>query len=383
MFSLLTNCYSTYSSAQDGLSENQFKIAVDSEIGSLDNFLYDNSAEQSTTFLKLSPQLFLQTQGERQLFNIQLNTSHYQYQNFTQDNHSDLALDSGYQYKLAENKGIFINAGISENYESRGTGLSLGDASKLNKGDTKLQMALSAGYMYGNKDSIGKVKIELGFLDNRYKTRRDKTRLLDNESKFLDTSFDYLISGQSYFSTNVNVSNIRFKFNSSQDKDKYTGLVGLKWQSSIITELEFLLGYQKINFKEASFSGDDAFKWRVKLNWSPFVSTTVAFSTERDFQEANRLANSYRVVDNYQVRILTDFTEALQTSLGLNFKNEDIIFQDFRENEAYTVADIKFKYKRNEWLSIYLQYTYSDLDNELTEDSYQLNGISLGFSVSI
>jgi len=383
MFSLLTNCYSTYSSAQDGLSENQFKIAVDSEIGSLDNFLYDNSAEQSTTFLKLSPQLFLQTQGERQLFNIQLNTSHYQYQNFTQDNHSDLAVDSGYQYKLAENKAIFINAAISEDYESRGTGLSLGDASKLNKGDTKRQMALSAGYMYGNKDSIGKVKIELGFLDNRYKTRRDKTRLLDNESKFLDTSFDYLISGQSYFSTNVNVSNIRFKFNSSQDKDKYTGLVGLKWQSSIITELEFLLGYQKINFKEASFSGDDAFKWRVKLNWSPFVSTTVAFSTERDFQEANRLANSYRVVDNYQVRVLTDFTEALQTSLGLNFKNEDIIFQDFRENEAYTVADIKFKYKRNEWLSIYLQYTYSDLDNELTEDSYQLNGISLGFSVSI
>ena len=237
--------------------------------------------------------------------------------------------------------------------------------------------------MYGNKYSIGRLSVEFGFLGSRYKSRRDKTRLLDNKNQFIQTSFDYLISGQSYFSANVNVSNIRSKFNPSQDKDKYTGLVGLKWQSSVITELEFLLGYQQINFKEALFSDDSVAKWRVNVNWSPVVSTKIIFSTERNFEEANRLTNSYRVVDNYQVRLITDFAQAIQASVGLNYNNEEVVFQNTRENETYSVVDIQLKYQRNKWLSLYLQYLYQDVSSEPPEISYQRSGISLGFSVSI
>jgi len=384
--SLLTLGHISDAAAQEGVnnqSGNQFQLSLASEVGNVDNFLYSTENKKNTSFIKLSPRLFLQTEHERQLFNFSMNSSHTKYQNFSQDDNSNLALNSNYQYKFADNKTWFISTGLKESYELRGTGISIGAAEQLNKGDEKQSFAFTTGYLYGNTDSVGKLKIELGLSDDSYKTRREQTRILDKKSQFIKLSFDYLISGKSYLATDITYKHLASKFNSSQDKDKYTGLVGLKWQSNVITQVEALLGYQTIKFKDMSFDDDSVFKWRVNVHWSPLDSTKVIFGSERDSQEANRLLDSYRVVDNYKISVVTNFTDFFQSSINLSYLNEDVIFQDSNQKEAYVIGDIAFKYQRNEWLSVYLQYIYHDLDTNQAELSYQRNGISLGFSVSI
>jgi len=385
-FSLLTFGIINNVAAQEGFnsqSGNQFQLSLASELGSVDNFLYSAENKESTSFIKFSPKLFLQTEHERQLFNFSMDSSHYKYQSFSSDDHSNLSLNTNYQYKFTDNKAWFVNASMKENYELRGTGLSLGAANQLNKGDEKQAFIFTTGFLYGSTDSVGKLKVELGLFDDAYKTRREKTRILDKQSQILKVSFDYLLSGKSYLTADINYQHLASKFNSSQDKATYTGLVGLKWQSSVITQVEALLGYQTIKFKDTTFSDDSAFKWRANIHWSPLDSTKVIFGSERDFQEANRLSDSYRVVDSYKINVVTNFTDYFQSSINLSYLNEDVIFLDSNQNELYAVADIAFKYQRNEWLSVYLQYIYHDLDSNQAELSYQRNGISLGFSVSI
>ena len=65
---------------------------------------------------------------------------------------------------------------------------------------------------------------------------------------------------------------------------------------SYFTNLARLVGYQKVSFNESDFEDDSAFKWRVSWNWKPVETLDFSFISERDFDEANRLTDSYRLV---------------------------------------------------------------------------------------
>jgi hypothetical protein len=364
-------------------SANEFRLALTSEIGSIDNFLFDSDDEQSTAVLMFAPSVFLKAQHQQQLVTLSLNTSHFAYQDFSQDNHTDFDLNVSHQYKLAHNKSWFVDAQLLEKYQLRGTGLSLGEASTLNKGDKKQTYSVSTGYFYGSEVSVAKLTFELGLLNDSFNTRRQQTRLLDKENQFIQVGFDYLMSGQSYFATDFIYDNISAKYNPSQDKQKYTGLLGFKWRSSVMTQVEILLGYKQIKFKANDFQDQGTFSWRANIDWSPVAITQITFSTGRDIEEANKLTNSFRLVDSYQIDVLTDLNDRLQSSVNLRYQDETIFFEDSDIKEAYVIADMMLKYKRNQWLSIFIKYSYSDLQDTPSTISYQRNGISLGFNVTI
>ncbi len=362
---------------------NEFGLALSTEVGSIDNFLHESDNPQRTSVLKLSPSLFMKTQFNRQLVTLGLDTDHYSYQQFSEDDHTDFAFKANHQYKFANNKSWFINGNIQEKSQLRGTGLSLGEANTLNKGDEKQSYALSTGYSYGSAASVAKLNVELGLLNERFNTRRDQTRSLDKESQFIQIGFDYLMSGQSYFSTDFIYDNVTGKYNPSQDKHKYTGLVGFKWQSSVITQVEVFLGYKQAKFKTSNFSDQGTFSWRAKMDWSPLATAQIAFGTGRTIEEANTLTNSFRIVDRYQAEVVHDLTEALQSTIGLEYRDETIFFENSERDEAYITANMMLKYKRNQWFSVFVKYSYSDFQDTPATISYHRNGISLGFRVTI
>lgn len=364
-------------------SGNFFRLSLISEIGQIDNFFYADQDEQQTAYLAISPSIQLQTQFDRHLFNFDFESQHKKYQDFSKDDHTNLTLAPRYQYKLSENKAFFINTSISNMYELRGTGLTIGDGESLSKGDERESSTLAGGYLYGSEESVAKLKIDLGQFQSRYKTRRDNTHLLDQQKSFADISFDYLLSGQSYIATNVGYENIEFKHNTLLDKQKYTGLVGMKWQTTEISQLALLVGYQQIKFANSVFADDDGFKWRFDWKWHPIHTTKINIGTERDFEEANRLSNSYRLVDSYNIIITSDFTDVLKATTVIGNKREKIIYQDSEDSENYLIAQFQLSYQRNEWLDFYIKYDYNELDSSKLEFNYQRNSISLGFNVTI
>lgn len=367
----------------ESTSGNEFRLALTTEVGSIDNFLYDSDDEQSTSVLTFAPSVFLKTQHRQQLLTLALNTRHSSYQDFSQDDHTDFDLNVSHQYKFAHNKSWFVNAQLKEKYQLRGTGLSLGEANTLNKGDERQIFSVSTGYFYGSQTSVAKLTFELGLLNDSFNTRRAQTRLLDKESQFMQVGFDYLMSGQSYFSTDFIYDSISAKYNPSQDKQKYTGLLGFKWRSSVMTQAEIFLGYKQINFKQNNFKDQGTFSWRANVDWSPVASTQITFSTARKIEEANKLTNSFRLVDSYQVDAITDLNDMLQLSVSLGYQDETIFFEDSDIKEAFVIADMMLKYNRNQWLSVFIKYRYSSLQDTPSSISYQRNGISLGFNVTI
>jgi outer membrane protease len=268
-------------------------------------------------------------------------------------------------------------------YEKRGTGLSLGNGESLNKGDDIEVTKISGGYLFGQSDSVAKIKVEIGNLQSKYQTRRDTTYLLDKETGFFDVSFDYLLSGQSYLSSNIGFEKVESKNNAVLDNERYIALMGLKWQTTLISQFSFLLGYQAIKFENATFADDNAFKWRVDLNWHPINFTKIAFRTERDFEEANRLSDSYRVVDKYEFKLTSEISDFFQVVAILGMNKEQIVYQQDKEDEDYIFSQVQLNYQRTEWLSFFIKYEYNDLDSTESEYNYQRNSISIGFNASL
>lgn len=372
--------------AQDNFNTqagNFFELSVDSELGTIDNFFYDKSNEQSTSYLLLSPSMRMQTQFERQLLSLNTKVTHIKYGDYSQDDHSNFVFSPSYQFKFADNKALFFDATWLNSYELRGTGLSLGDGQSLNKGDERESARYSFGYLYGSKDSVAKFQLAAGGTKDTYQTRRAYTRAFDRNSQFVKANLDYLLSGQSYLATELKIESTEFANNSLQNKDKYTVLAGLKWQTTTISQFSALIGYQNITFDESLFDDDDAFKWRFDVFWHPIEVSRLSFRSERDFEEANRISNSYRVVDNHHATLAIDITEYFKASSAIGMKKEKIISETGTGNEQYIFAELELNYQRNDWLSLFVKYSYNDLDAKNSQLDHQRNSISFGFNVSI
>jgi len=364
-------------------SGNKLTAKLSSEYGKISNFLYQDTNEKSTGYFKIEPSVFIQTQLSRHLLQLDANISHYQYTDFEEDDHSDLTLQPKYFLKLDSNKTLFAEVKLDEKYEYRGTGLSLGDAQSLNTGDEQKTVTANVGYLYGQKDSVAKLKVLFGKEDFSYETRREENQLLDREDTFASASFDYLLSGKTYLAFDLAYTQSDFQHNESLNKVKYAALVGVKWETTAATQLQALLGYHELNFDNKGLANDSGFKWRIDVNWQPTTLMKMNLNTQRDFESANRLADSYRVVESTNLQISNQFTDYFRASAVIGYKQEEIVYSDKSDNEDYFYSEIRLNYQRNEWLTVFTGFIYRELDASEDKLNYQGNSLSLGFSVTI
>ena len=364
-------------------SGNQLTTKLSAEYGQISNFLNQADNKKSTGYFKVEPSVFLQTQMSRHLVQLNGKVSHYKFANFSADDHSDLLLQPKYFFKLDSNKTLFTEIKWSEAYESRGTGLSLGDAELLTTGDDKKTVSTIFGYLYGQEGSVAKLKLSIGQKDFRYKTRREQNQLLDRKDILANAAFEYLLSGKTYFSIDLDYTQSAFKHNSSLNKSKYAALIGVKWQSTAITQLQAFAGYHELSFDDKSLAKDSGFKWRIDVDWRPTDFMRVNINTLRDFETVNRIADSYRVVDSTNLEVSNQFTDFFQTSAVIGYRKEEIVYPGKTDDEDYFYSELTLKYQRNEWLTIFAGFTFKELDASVDTLNYQSNSLSLGFSVII
>lgn len=364
-------------------SGNELTLNVDTEIGTINNFLYSPESKESTSFVSFSPSINLKAQFERQLFKMDVQSEYKKYQDFSDDDHTNYRVAPEYQYKIAPNKTLYLSGLLNNRYEHRGTGLSLGDATSLKKGDELEIKDMQGGYIFGTEESVAKLNLSLGSSEKSNKTRREQTKTADFENQYLKVAFDYLMSGKTYLASDAGYEDVSYPYNPSLDKQKFSALLGMKWQKTEISQLAFLLGYQKIQFKNALFADNDAFKWRINFDWHPIHSTKVFFTTERNFEETTKLADSYRVVDTFNIRLSSDFSEQFNVQLTMGINDEEINYVASVENEKYIHVNFRLNYQRNSRLSFFLKYDFDDLNAKQHSYNYQRNSISVGINVNI
>ncbi len=362
---------------------NALTAYIGEEYGTIDNFLMTPSNQQSSRYLKFKSRFLVQGQFERSLLHFTSLLSNTRYQDFSQDDHSNAGFLAGYQYKYSKKQTFTIDGDFNRIYESRGTGISLGKAEQLSRGDSKNKTQFKLAYLYGQKDSVAKLSFSLGAKKKKYLTRRIETEQLDTLSRFVYSEFDYLMTGKTYISTRVEYEQDRFEHQSSNDRDLVKGLLGIKWAPSEITSLNFLFGYQTISFISDSLDKNSTESWKVDINWRPLTYTELVLHSARDYRTSYQTENSYRVVDSYGLTLTTKFTERLSVKVNTALKNETLVIFANTQDEEYFDVDASLHYQWRDWLSCFIDFNVKQVNSNLDSINFNQNSVSLGVNVNL
>tara|TARA_R110000737_G_scaffold334844_1_gene353298 strand:- start:500 stop:1663 length:1164 start_codon:yes stop_codon:yes gene_type:complete len=385
-FSRLVAVYATVSAfstlVQAGYDNNvAFNLA--SEAGYIDNFLYQARDEQSTAYYTLSSDLAFTSKTQQSAFNFDAKIASYSFNKFENDEHTDFTIAPTYQFKFSQNQRFYLSAHWLNDYTYRGTGLTLGEAETLSKGDKRQSVATGVGYEFGTLDSQGRLNVEVNYHESEFKTRRIITSRLDTEILSIKSSFDYLLSGKTYLAFDVDYKATEYPNAELTNRDSITGLVGIKWFTTVISELKFLVGYQNLNFEDSRLSDDSAFKWQFDYTWRPSNYTQVHIVSNRSFDESYRLISSYRLAQTHQINLEHAFTDYFKVYTAFGINNEKFITLNKVQKEDYIFSTLMLDYQHSDRLSIQLSYDYKSLDANIAASNYLYNSFALKVKVEL
>ena len=324
----------------------RFNLAV--EAGYIDNFLYQTRDQQSTAYYTLSSDLALTSKMQQSAFDFDANVTGHFFEQFENDQHTNFTLKPKYQFKFSQNQGFYITALWLNRYVYRGEGLSLGEAKSLSEGDEKKNVGVHAGYEYGTTASQAKLRVNVAYDEGEFTTRRDFTSKLDTEVLSINSSFDYLLSGKTYLAFDIDYKTIEYPNEPLINRDSLTGLVGIKWSTTVISELSFLLGYQKLKF-----------------------------------DESNRLLSRYRLAQRYQIDLAHAVTEQLTVFVAVGLNQEQFFTAINRQEEDYISSTLQLNYQYNDRLSLQASYNYQSLEANYRDIDYRYNRLGLSVSVEL
>ena len=375
--------YCTYSALALAKSDNNLAFNLTTEAGYIDNFLYQPSNEQNTAFYSLASDIVFSSKSQQSAFNINANIATYVYEKFGDDNHTDFTIIPKYQFKFNQNQRLHISALWLNDYTYRGTGLSLGQAEQFREGDTQETLGTIIGYEYGTLESQGRLNFDLTYHESEFTTRRTDTRRLDTEILALKSSFDYLLSGKTFLAFDLDYKIIDYPNDPLISRDSISGLIGLKWYTTVISELNFLIGYQNLTFEDSRLIDDSAFKWRFDYTWRPSDFTTLHIVSNRKFDETYRLISSYRLAQTHQIDVMHDFTESLSALFAIGINNDEFITPASSMDEDYLFTTLGLNYRYSERLSFKLTYDYKTLDANYADIDFARNNVGISIALDL
>lgn len=375
--------YCAFSSTVLAESDNNVALNVASEAGYIDNFLYQSSQEQTTAYFTLSSDLAFSSKSQQSAFDFDASIASHFFDKFSDDDHSDFSISPKYQFKLSQNQRLHISALWLNSYTYRGTGLSLGQAEDLSKGDVKENQGAGIGYEYGTLESQGKLNFDVTYSESAFTTRRTDTKRLDTEILNIKSSFDYLLSGKTFLAFDVDYKKTQYPNDPIINRDSLAGLVGVKWYTTVISELNLLVGYQQLKFEDKRLNADHAFKWRFDYIWRPSDFSEVHIRSNRHFDESYRLLSRYRLSQSHQIDIKHAFTGNWHALITVGLNNEKFISPETTETEDYIFSTLSLDFQHSERVSLQLSYHYKSLEAKADNIDYLHNRLALNIKIRI
>jgi len=361
---------------------NLLSSSIETSLTQTDNFLRSQDNNQTITTGELSPELFIQKQSAGSLFQLQAAGKYQANSNFSQDNHLDYSLLSKFHLRFAQSQKVFVTGFITDKYEARGTGLSLGDADSLVEGDSKRNKFFNVGYLYGHEDSQARAKFIAGYRDFGYQTRKSVTQHLSYSSQYFQGNFDYLMSGKTYFSTKIEYEDFSYRNNDELERQQYQALAGVKWRSTELTQLHLLFGYEKTFFANNAFAEEDRFAWQVNFLWSPLERLRLNVNSGTSIKDSYKITQSINFADSYGLTVSYDVNERLTLQFSGKLVHEDVVATDNTTSEDHIENSLGMQYQWQHWLSVFARYQYDSFDADIVTNNYDVQALSTGVVIT-
>ena len=270
-----------------------------------------------------------------------------------------------------------MSAALFDNYEERGTGISKGKGDELLARDNRKSNFVNIAYQLGNEDSNAKLISLLGRRETNYQNRRKVTASSNLSAIYSIFDFNYLVSGNSYFTAKLSLEDVRHEITTQQDRLISSALLGLKWHKTEFTYFDLALGLLNINFANGALDNKQDYKWDFKFNWSPLETIELSAITLRSVAENRQVENSYLISDQLGLNISYQLNDKIALSLQNSIRKLDYYFEDGNKTENSLNSNLTLDYQFQTNMLLSLSYRYQSLEAITLFSDYQRNTISM------
>lgn len=338
-----------------------------------DNMYLQETNEQGSWLIVISPRATLEYEGEASELLFDLEIDHGTYEANSDDNFLDARLEAEAAYYPTERLSLYGDLGISKEHEARGTGNTSGSSAFFfDEPDEYREWFVSGRVKYG-LEATGAPSVELEAIhnDRKYTNNRTATQWQDRETDQLKATFFYNIAPATSLLLEGTVKDIEYDLG-ELDSDQYRLLAGLTWEATYQTTGFLKLGASEKKFKFPGHEDGSEASWEVGIEWEPLSYSDFTLSMSRDFEESDGVGdyidrNGISLEWNHDWYSYFGHTVTL---VGQKDKYGGIN----REDDLWSL-ELKANYRARSWLLLGVGFLHTENDSNVAGESYVDNVI--------
>lgn len=349
-----------------------------------DNIYSRSNNETSSTILTVDPSVnFLLDDGVNS-YSIDAGVLSGFYTEDSTDNYVDGFLGFSGHFEPSSKSRFDLNADAIWTTEPRGTGLTEGIGSEIDKPLRYSEQYLEGIYEYGARSAFGRVAVRGQYYNKEYLNFKEQTQYRNLDRLLFGGKFVYNTQAGSDAFVELTHEDISYDITApnelARDSKDVRALVGFEWKATALTSGSAKLGYQKKDFDDTGRDNFTGLSWEAGITWSPLTYSSFDLSTSQAAVDP-LTEGDYIEETTFDLGWNHNWNERLSSRLGVSYLLEDYVGVAREDDTTTLVAEINYQLLR--WVGITGYVNITDKDSTREGLFFDKNVVGLNFSLSM
>ena len=218
---------------------------------------------------------------------------------------------------------------------------------------------LSAGISYGQKNSIGRLLINIQRVGKEYK--KPELNYLNYNSDQISSRFNYRFSPKTLIYIKGMLMDFDYESVNIQDLDnqyqRYE--LGGEWDITEKVNIDAGAGYQIRNYDSENIRDIDGLAYNAKVEWKINTYTKLLLTANREALDSSLEESSGLLRTSIQSQLDHDITERTKLNIGFGYMKDDIASVQNRKDER-KIVNLEFRYELARNLATSIEYVFEE-----------------------
>lgn len=337
-----------------------------------DNIYSEQTNKDSSFITVLNPSVEFVAEKESNAYRVTYDIKHGIYRGASADNYTDHNLSAEAVMDLDARNNFTLTAALAKAHEDRGS-TEAGTGAEPSRYTDK---SVAGIYQYGAEGAKGNLELTANYLDHRFDNFRAGT--VNNASRDRDNltvggTFFYRVAPKTKALLELRQEVIDYVASTStQDSTERKYLAGVAWDATAKTSGTAKLGYAEKNFDDIGVNDQSGVSWEIAGRWSPKTYSTFDLTASQEYEESSGTGVA---VDTQTLGLAWNhaWNQRLSTLASVTHTIEDFVDAEIPREDNKDELKLGVNYELERWLSMNLDYTYTDADSSDAAEGYTGN----------
>ncbi len=359
---------------QDGVAVYPW---VDLSYGRDSNLFLTRLAPTSSNITTLAPGLKLVARSKATTFTFDYTSRSAKYESSRADNYSDYHLGGIGEFVFNSRTGLRLGGDYNKGHDPRGST----DRGISAKPDVFSNSGLNGLFAYGGNEASGRIELDAGSYNKRYKNNRATTIGSDRDTTNFGGRFFARFTPKTSFLVEARQDKFDYKSaTSSFDSKERRFLVGVTWEATAATSGTVKVGQIRKDFTSSIIKDFSGTGWDAIAQWAPQSYSRLGLTTVKEFGESTGLGD-FILTKRYGVNWTHDWNSRFTTVASASRAKDD--FANGARNDTTDSFGVRINYKVQRWLTLGGELINTDRDSNNAAFKYKRNIYSLTLGATL